>query len=151
MSVQTAQLPPMMRSIDDLSWSDHGACRGNGELFFPPFAERPQTRVKRESRARALCEGCPVQAACLLYGRMHHEYGIWGGENEEERVLAGYALHAPIGTRHLAALRRAQQPTAMPLIEIIEPSAAELVEVDAWLNDQNIPMRVSRPRAAASA
>jgi WhiB family transcriptional regulator, redox-sensing transcriptional regulator len=151
MSAQVTELPPMMRSIDDLTWADHGACRGNGDIFYPPFAERPQSRVKRETKARQFCAQCPVQQACLTYGRLHHEYGIWGGENEEERVLAGYALHAPIGTRHLAALRRAEQPMAMPLAEITEPNATDLVETDLWLDDLQIPRRPSRVRIAASA
>jgi WhiB family redox-sensing transcriptional regulator len=90
---------------DELSWTAEAACHGHAELFFPTFAERPQSRVKRETRARAICAACPVLVECRDHGRRNHEYGIWGGENEEERVLAGYALHAPIGTRHLV-LRR---------------------------------------------
>jgi WhiB family redox-sensing transcriptional regulator len=93
--------------FDDMSWTGRSACTGKADLFFPPFAERPQTRIKREAKAKVICGGCPVQTDCRDYGRAHHEYGIWGGENEEERVLAGFSLHAPIGTRHLAALRRA--------------------------------------------
>jgi hypothetical protein len=91
----------------DLSWTAQSSCHGHADLFFPPFAERPQTRVKREAKAKAICAKCPVLVECRAYGRQHHEYGIWGGENEEERVLAGFSLHAPIGTRHLAALKRA--------------------------------------------
>jgi WhiB family transcriptional regulator, redox-sensing transcriptional regulator len=144
MSAQVTELPPMMRSIDDLTWADHGLCRGNGEIFYPPFAERPQTRVKRETKARQLCSQCPVQQACLTYGRHHHEYGIWGGENEEERVLAGYALHAPIGTRHLAALRRAEQPMAMPLAEITEPDDIDLADTEIWLGDTKVASRTTR-------
>jgi WhiB family redox-sensing transcriptional regulator len=30
---------------------------------------------------------------------MHHEYGLWGDESEEERHLAGYTVAAPIGVR----------------------------------------------------
>ena len=93
--------------LDDLGWTGAGACNGRAELFFPSFAERPQTRLKREAKAKAICQSCDVLAECRTYGRSHHEYGIWGGENEEERVLAGFALHAPIGTRHLAAMRQA--------------------------------------------
>ncbi len=91
---------------DELAWSAQAACHGQAELFFPGFAERPQARVKREAKARSICAECPVLVECRDHGRRHHEYGIWGGENEEERVLAGYALHAPIGTRHLALRRK---------------------------------------------
>ncbi len=93
---------------EPMAWTALAACSGKSELFFPPFAERPQTRLKREAKAKAICAGCPVMLACRAYGREHHEYGIWGGENEEERVRAGYSLHAPIGTRHLQRERRAQ-------------------------------------------
>jgi WhiB family redox-sensing transcriptional regulator len=93
--------------LDDLTWTGQAACRGKAELFFPPFAERPQTRLKREAKAKAICASCAVMHRCREYGRANHEYGIWGAENEEERVLAGFSLHAPIGTRHLAALRKA--------------------------------------------
>ena len=59
----------------------------------------------------ALWQGADVLAehGDRAFGRRHHEYGMWGGENEEERVLAGFSLHAPIGTRHLAAIRREAQ------------------------------------------
>ncbi|MFD3334728.1 WhiB family transcriptional regulator [Streptomyces sp. NPDC058700] len=39
-----------------------------------------------QSRAKALCTGCPVKAECLAYaldGRI--EYGVWGGMTERER------------------------------------------------------------------
>jgi WhiB family transcriptional regulator, redox-sensing transcriptional regulator len=125
-----------MRATDDLSWADHGICKGHGDLFYPPFAERPQTRIRRETKARQICARCPVQEACLTYGRINHEYGIWGGENEEERVLAGFSLHAPIGTRHLAALRRAASPVAMPLAEITDPTVDDLQDVERWMRDE---------------
>ncbi|MGD9796225.1 MAG: WhiB family transcriptional regulator [Acidimicrobiia bacterium] len=103
-------------TAEDVTWAERALCKGQQDLFFPPFAERPQTRVKREAKARAICAQCPVMEPCRAFGRLHHEYGMWGGENEEERVLAGYALHAPIGTRHLAAIRREAQHAAGPQI-----------------------------------
>ena len=86
----------MARTID---WVDQASCKGQSQLFFSPFGERPDTREAREAMAKAICTSCPVQPDCLAVGRQHHEYGIWGGENEEERVHAGYRLLAPIGTR----------------------------------------------------
>jgi WhiB family transcriptional regulator, redox-sensing transcriptional regulator len=134
-----------LRSSLDLTWSDQAACRGAGDLFFPPFAERPQSRVKREAAARDICSQCSVQGACRSYGRINREYGIWGGENEEERVLAGYALHAPIGIRHLAKLRREQGAVSMPLAEMTDPNSQELCEVDGWMNDVDaLPKRRAR-------
>jgi WhiB family redox-sensing transcriptional regulator len=39
------------------------------------------------------------EVAPALTARDNREYGFWGGENEEERHLAGYELTAPIGVR----------------------------------------------------
>ncbi|MFG2869538.1 WhiB family transcriptional regulator [Streptomyces sp. NPDC048338] len=39
-----------------------------------------------QSRAKALCSGCPVRAECLAHaldGRIEH--GVWGGMTERER------------------------------------------------------------------
>jgi WhiB family transcriptional regulator, redox-sensing transcriptional regulator len=88
-------------SIDeaDVSWMTGAECLGQAVLFFPPLAERPDARTRRETAAKAICATCPSLAPCREYGRAHHEYGVWGGENEEERVGAGYRLNAPVGVR----------------------------------------------------
>jgi WhiB family redox-sensing transcriptional regulator len=83
----------------DDRWKDHAVCKGRTALFFPPRAERPQARARRERHALRLCNECPVQAACQQSARANHEYGFWGGESEEERHLAGYTVSAPIGIR----------------------------------------------------
>ena len=31
-------------------WMAGGSCRGRTSVFFPPYAERPQARVRREAR-----------------------------------------------------------------------------------------------------
>ncbi len=80
-------------------WAEHAVCKGKTHLFFPPRAERPQARARREAQARLLCSTCPVQEPCKSFAREHHEYGFWGGESEEERHLAGYTVSAPIGVR----------------------------------------------------
>ena len=84
---------------DGREWQDHAACMGRTNLFFPPRAERPQARARRERHARRLCNACPVRSECQQHARAHHEYGFWGGENEEDRHLAGYTVTAPIGIR----------------------------------------------------
>ena len=81
------------------TWMNTAACRGMTTLFFPPSAERPQARDRRESIARTVCFSCPIMTECRSYAREHHEYGFWGGESEDERHAAGYRLIAPIGTR----------------------------------------------------
>lgn len=75
------------------------ACKGLTHLFFPPPAERPQARDRREATAKSVCGSCGVQATCRDFARTNHEYGFWGGESEDERHAAGYRLIAPIGVR----------------------------------------------------
>lgn len=84
-------------------WMNDGACRGLSSVFFPPAAERPQARVRREAQARLVCLECKVLDACRDFARENHEYGFWGGESEEERHAAGFHLIAPIGVRNRAA------------------------------------------------
>ncbi len=49
-------------------------CRSAPELF---FAEKPED----VERARALCGGCPLRAACLDGALQRGEpFGVWGGE-----------------------------------------------------------------------
>ena len=80
-------------------WQDHAVCKGRTQLFFPPKAERPQARARREAKARKLCIVCPVQRQCRSFARTNREYGYWAGESEEERHLAGFTVSAPIGVR----------------------------------------------------
>ncbi|MFN0090858.1 MAG: WhiB family transcriptional regulator [Acidimicrobiales bacterium] len=91
-------------------WMAHAACQGKTELFFPPNAERPQARARREAKARVICTQCAVQAECRSYARLNREYGYWGGESEEERALAGFAAPCPIGVR--ARRSRGESPAA---------------------------------------
>ena len=83
----------------DGDWRAHANCKGQTHLFFPPRAERPQARTRREAKALRLCSACPVQSACQQHARENHEYGYWAGESEEERHLAGFTVAAPIGVR----------------------------------------------------
>ena len=80
-------------------WMAAAACQGRTNLFFPPLAERPQARVRREAKARRVCEACPVMSECRWHARVHREYGYWGGENEEERSAAGFSVPSPVGGR----------------------------------------------------
>jgi WhiB family transcriptional regulator, redox-sensing transcriptional regulator len=90
-----------IRSEDD--WMRDGACKGLTHLFFPPAAERPQARERREGAAKQVCADCSVRVRCVEFAREHHEYGFWGGESEDERHAAGFRLIAPIGIRARAA------------------------------------------------
>ena len=81
---------------DPSEWMPHGACRGQSDLFFAPFAERPEARARREAKARAICVNCPAVEPCRDYARENRELGFWGGESEAERASAGYAPTTPI-------------------------------------------------------
>lgn len=104
-SSRYSDLDPSLESLIDgirtssLDWMDDAVCKGRTHLFFPPKAERPQARVRREAHARRLCQSCPVRVECQSFARDHREYGYWGGESEEERHMAGFTVAAPIGVR----------------------------------------------------
>jgi WhiB family transcriptional regulator, redox-sensing transcriptional regulator len=88
---------------DPIDWMPNGACRGKSELFFAPFAERPEARVRREAQARSICHACEVVIPCRGYARENRELGFWGGESEAERAAAGFAPTTPIiGRRRVA-------------------------------------------------
>lgn len=89
----------VQRVITDDRWMHDAACRGLTHLFFPPPAERPQARERREATARDVCDNCTVNGRCRQFARNNHEYGLWGGESEDERHAAGFRLIAPIGVR----------------------------------------------------
>ena len=72
-------------------WMADAACAGRNALFFGLAGERPERRVRREARARLVCESCPVMEPCRRMARLNGENGYWGGESEEERAAAGYA------------------------------------------------------------
>ncbi|MEQ1703501.1 MAG: WhiB family transcriptional regulator, partial [Ilumatobacteraceae bacterium] len=57
-------LSPPEAPVAGASWMDLAACKGHTPLFFPPKAERPQARERREARARRLCIACPVLSEC---------------------------------------------------------------------------------------
>lgn len=89
-----------LRALSQLAkWREQSNCIGKRKLFFPPNSERPQARIRREAKAGSLCKCCPAQTPCRQFARENHEYGFWGGENEEQRHLAGYKVIAPIGVR----------------------------------------------------
>jgi WhiB family transcriptional regulator, redox-sensing transcriptional regulator len=95
--VSVLEFPTTARIGDD--WMSAALCKGRSNLFFPPRAERPQARARREANARQLCMKCDVRDRCQEFARQNHEYGYWGAESEEDRHLAGFTVAAPIGVR----------------------------------------------------
>jgi WhiB family transcriptional regulator, redox-sensing transcriptional regulator len=81
----TRRLPGPNADIWD--WQLEGSCRGmDSAAFFHPDGERGPARARREARAKAICQACPVLKLCREHALAVHEpYGIWGGLSESER------------------------------------------------------------------
>jgi WhiB family transcriptional regulator, redox-sensing transcriptional regulator len=95
--------------VQIVDWRSLARCSGRADLFFPPPAERPQARAQRERIAAAMCSNCLVRTECRDFARDNREYGFWGGENEESRVRAGFALPAPIGIKRARGVKADEQ------------------------------------------
>ena len=95
--------------LESTSWMAQGRCVGSSEYYFAPYAERPEARVRREARARAICEKCSVIVECREYARSNRELGFWGGESEAERAAAGFPPSTPIIGRKRVAEKRAHK------------------------------------------
>lgn len=76
------------RAGGTLTWLEDAGCRGlDTELFFPAGPRGPGRRQADE--AKAVCRACPVRRQCGSWAlATAQEYGIWGGMDEEERVMA---------------------------------------------------------------
>ncbi|HUP70034.1 MAG TPA: WhiB family transcriptional regulator [Acidimicrobiales bacterium] len=64
----------------NLTWRQHGACRGTDpDVFYPVSDEEAEP-------AKAICATCPVREPCLEYALSTRERdGVWGGATERER------------------------------------------------------------------
>ena len=69
------------RGGKDMSWRDHGRCRGyDPELFYPDDEEDPAYEAKQ------VCDACPVREPCLEYAiNVREKAGVWGGMTARER------------------------------------------------------------------
>jgi len=63
-------------------WRVSAACRGaNLEVFFPEDGDEVGVAA-----AKAVCEACPAQEACLQYALATNQTeGVWGGLDKSER------------------------------------------------------------------
>jgi len=83
-------------SPDKRAWVRAAACRDTDpEDWFPLQGERNVPRWLRD-----LCGGCPVRRDCLEEALDHHDTGIWGGLNPQQRnrlrrgrTRYGYCIH----------------------------------------------------------
>jgi WhiB family redox-sensing transcriptional regulator len=75
-----------MSTVAVPDWT-RSACAGTDpRLWFAPEGELGQARQRREAKARAICAGCPVAAACLDWALGQPDLaGFWGGVTEDGR------------------------------------------------------------------
>ncbi|HEX2051410.1 MAG TPA: WhiB family transcriptional regulator [Actinomycetota bacterium] len=71
-----------------LDWQDVAACREyDNVLFFGEEGESELEKQARETRAKAVCQRCPVSEPCLEFAmETNQKYGIWGGLTDKERA-----------------------------------------------------------------
>lgn len=69
----------------DATWRHRASCRFvKPDLFFP--AGSSGAAVAEIEAAKAVCQTCHVQDACLQFAlETNEEDGIWGGTTEDER------------------------------------------------------------------
>lgn len=87
--VRQAQTKPRVSQRPSWNWMERAACKGlDLALFFGRDGERGPGKDRREKKAKAVCEFCPVRTECLDYaiGKPSH-YGTWGGLGEDERAV----------------------------------------------------------------
>ena len=88
-----------------LEWMSQASCKNKTRLFFLSGDETAAERRRLTYSAKAICKSCPVLFDCREYARANNELGIWGGETEEERFMAGY-LNNPAVNKRLSRMRR---------------------------------------------
>jgi WhiB family redox-sensing transcriptional regulator len=101
--------------VEPDAWRGRAACRGLRPSPF--YSEDPQ----EQARAKAICAGCSVAAACEEAGR--DEPGIWGGLTERERAQGVRLVRrgpAPaVRPDDLAAVLRAADPSRPALAQLL--------------------------------
>jgi WhiB family redox-sensing transcriptional regulator len=68
-----------------VGWRERAACLSEDpDLFFPDGNTGPA--LLQTEKAKSVCRGCPVAAACLKWAvESGQDYGVWGGMSEDER------------------------------------------------------------------
>lgn len=78
--------------------SPERACLGQEALFLYPVGEKGRVHEERNKAAQAVCGQCPFMQACRDHARANREeFGVWGGETEDER--RAYLRRQGSGTR----------------------------------------------------
>jgi WhiB family transcriptional regulator, redox-sensing transcriptional regulator len=70
---------------DRFDWRDDAACLGADPEGWFPVGESAEAMAQTRD-AIAICDGCPVEDACLKWALdTCQEAGVWGGKSERER------------------------------------------------------------------
>lgn len=106
--------------VEGRGWRARARCRGvDPELFFP-VAEAGSVRDGEVARAKAVCVGCPVRAACLAWALVELPHGVAGGLDERERAelrrtsevtrpeASRPMVVVPVGARELSSRNRGE-------------------------------------------
>lgn len=103
------------RSRDDHPWQREALCHGmDPRVFFEPA---------HKALARRTCAHCPVVADCREHALDHHESGVWGNTDDDER-------------EEIRAERRRAHLHAVPSrIEPVRPRNRPAGHLDGWLTE----------------
>jgi WhiB family redox-sensing transcriptional regulator len=73
--------------VDATSWWEYALCRAwDADLFCVPDGVSPSRKRAQETKAKGICQTCPVRERCLDEAMARGEqYGVWGGLDAEER------------------------------------------------------------------
>ncbi|MFE7115294.1 WhiB family transcriptional regulator [Streptomyces sp. NPDC057654] len=70
---------------------------------------------RHEVLAKRLCGKRPLKEICWACAREQREWGIWGGEDNKERALAGHPPHARGGEHMSRELHPERGATSEPM------------------------------------
>ena len=80
-----AKTPSARSGHADPIWRQSAACLHVDQDLFFPVGSTGSAAVEID-RAKAVCAGCAVRAACLHFAlSTNQEFGVWGGCDEDER------------------------------------------------------------------
>ena len=95
--------------IGSTAWMNDPACSGHGDLFFAPFAERPEARVRRETAARTNLQFlCVTHRVPRLRPDQPGTRVLGAARVSRRRAAAGFAPTTPIIGRKRVAEQRAR-------------------------------------------
>ncbi|WP_343241913.1 WhiB family transcriptional regulator [Streptomyces sp. SID13666] len=92
----TMRASPLVPMLNVWQWQADAACQGMASaVFFSPPGEHGHRRHRREQRAIAVCQDCPVLNRCAAFALNTRQLsGIWGGLTERRRRIPQPASRA---------------------------------------------------------